>query len=105
MKRMGGHPTAPSYPGCPIRRHLVGIPSLLTCSKLLSSLPIETYDLAVVRVHAPGGRGRSKGWPRAAYDLMIAATAAAAKRILLTADAKAGFDQLNGVLSKVLSPC
>jgi tRNA(fMet)-specific endonuclease VapC len=35
--------------------------------------------------------------------MMIAATAAATNRILLTTDAKAGFDQLTGVRSEVLA--
>jgi tRNA(fMet)-specific endonuclease VapC len=70
---------------------------------LLSSLPIEAYDLGVARVHARlAVEAMSKGWPRSGYDLMIAATAAAANRILLTADASAGFDQLSGVRAEVL---
>jgi tRNA(fMet)-specific endonuclease VapC len=71
---------------------------------LLSSLPIETYDLDVARVHARlAVEAMSKGRPRSAYDMMIAATAAATNRILLTTDAKAGFDQLTGVRSEVLT--
>jgi predicted nucleic acid-binding protein len=35
--------------------------------------------------------------------MMIAATAAATNRVLLTTDAKAGFDQLTGVRSEVLT--
>jgi tRNA(fMet)-specific endonuclease VapC len=38
-----------------------------------------------------------------AYDLMIAATAAATNRILLTTDAKAELNQLAGVRSEVIS--
>jgi tRNA(fMet)-specific endonuclease VapC len=36
--------------------------------------------------------------------MMIAATAAATSRILLTTDASAGFDQLTGVRTEVLKP-
>jgi tRNA(fMet)-specific endonuclease VapC len=71
---------------------------------LLSSLPIEAYDLGVARVHARlAVEAMSKGRPRSAYDMMIAATAAATNRILLTTDANAGFDQLTGVRAEVLS--
>jgi tRNA(fMet)-specific endonuclease VapC len=71
---------------------------------LLSSLPIETYNLDVARVHAQlAVEAMSKGRPRSAYDMMIAATAAATNRILLTTDARAGFDQLTGVRSEVLT--
>ena len=71
---------------------------------LLSSLPIETYNLDVARAHAQlAVEAMSKGRPRSAYDMMIAATAAATNRILLTTDAKAGFDQLTGVRSEVLT--
>lgn len=70
---------------------------------LLSSLPIEVYNLSVARVHARlAVEALSKGRPRSAYDMMIAATAAATNRTLLTTDANAGFDQLTGVRAEVL---
>lgn len=67
------------------------------------------------RAHGRGGSGRpkplgvtrvdaqlaveamSKGRPRSAYDIMIAATAAVTDRILLTTDSSARFGQLTGV--------
>ena len=71
---------------------------------LLSVLPIESYSLNVARVHARlAVEAMSKGRPRSAYDIMIAATAAATNRVLLTTDAKAGFDQLTGVRSEVVA--
>lgn len=71
---------------------------------LLSSLPIEPYDLDVARIHARlAVEAMSKGKPRSAYDLMIAATAAATNRALLTTDASAGFDELTAVRAEVLS--
>jgi tRNA(fMet)-specific endonuclease VapC len=71
---------------------------------LLSSLPIEPYSLGVARVHARlAVQAMSEGRPRSAYDLMIASTAATVNRVLLTTDASAGFDQLNGVRAEVLS--
>ena len=71
---------------------------------LLSSLPIEAYNVGVARVHARlVVEAMSKGKPRSAYDMMIASTAVAANRILLTTDASAGLDQLSGVRAEVLN--
>jgi tRNA(fMet)-specific endonuclease VapC len=71
---------------------------------LLSSLPVEAYNLGVARVHARlAAEAMAKGRPRSAYDMMIASTAAAANRVLLTTDASAGFDQLAGVRAEVLN--
>jgi tRNA(fMet)-specific endonuclease VapC len=71
---------------------------------LLSSLPVEGYDLGVARIHARlAVEAMSQGRPRSVYDMMIAATAAATNRILLTTDANAGFDQLTGVRAEVLT--
>jgi tRNA(fMet)-specific endonuclease VapC len=70
---------------------------------LLSSLSTEPYDLAVARVHARlAVEAMSKGRPRSAYDMMIAATAATTNRVLLTTDANAGFSELSGVRAEVL---
>jgi tRNA(fMet)-specific endonuclease VapC len=69
---------------------------------VLASLPIEDYTLAVARIHARlAAEAMSKG-KRSAYDLMIAATAAATSRTLLTTDGKAEFGQLAGVRSEVI---
>jgi tRNA(fMet)-specific endonuclease VapC len=71
---------------------------------VLASLPIEDYTIAVARIHAQlAGQAMSTGKPRSAYDLMIAATAAATNRILITTNAKAEFNQLAGVRSEVIS--
>lgn len=71
---------------------------------VLASLPIEDYTLGVARVHARlAVEAMSKGKPRSAYDMIIAATAAATSRTLLTTDAKAGFDQLTGVRAEVIA--
>jgi tRNA(fMet)-specific endonuclease VapC len=70
---------------------------------ILSSLPIEPYNVGIARVHARlTVAAMAKGRPRSANDMMIAATAAATSRILLTTDASAGFDQLTGVRIEVL---
>lgn len=72
---------------------------------ILSSLPVEPYNVGVARVHARlAVEAMAKGRPRSANDMMIAATAASTGRILLTTDVTAGFDQLNGVRSEILQP-
>lgn len=71
---------------------------------LLSSLPIEPYDLAVARSHALLlAHTRRSGRARGAHDLLIAATALAANRTVVSADA-AGFEDLPGVSLHVLPP-
>jgi tRNA(fMet)-specific endonuclease VapC len=70
---------------------------------ILSSLPIEPYNVGIARVHARlAVAAMTAGRPRSANDMMIAATAAATSRILLTTDASAGFDELTGVRTEVL---
>ena len=72
---------------------------------ILSSLPIEPYNLGVARVHARlAVATMASGRSRSANDMAIAATAAATSRVLLTTDAKAGFDELAGVRSEVVKP-
>jgi tRNA(fMet)-specific endonuclease VapC len=62
----------------------------------------EEYDLAVARVHAKLlAHIRRTGKPRGAHDLLIAATAAASGRIVVTSDV-ASFDQFPNV--DVLDP-
>ena len=71
---------------------------------ILSSLPVERYDVGVARVQARlVVEAMAKGRPTSANDMMVAATSAATSRILLTTDASAGFDQLSGVRSEVLT--
>ena len=70
---------------------------------VLASLPIEDYTLGVARIHARlAVEAMSKGKQRSAYDLLIAATAAATNRILITTDGKAEFDQFAGVRCEVI---
>jgi tRNA(fMet)-specific endonuclease VapC len=70
---------------------------------VLAILPIEEYTLAIARIHARlVVEALSKGKQRSAYNLMIAATAAATNRILLTTDTKAEFNELAGVRSQVI---
>ena len=64
---------------------------------LLETLTVEDYTLATARVHAHLlAATRSAGSPRGAHDLIIAATAAASGRVVVTIDAR-GFQGLPGV--------
>ena len=69
---------------------------------LLGTIPIEEYDLEVARAHARLlAHVRRTGKPRGAHDLIIAATAAATGRTVVSSDGS-GFDQLPEVA--VLDP-
>lgn len=64
---------------------------------ILSTLPIEDYNLETARAHASLlAHARKVGRPRGAHDLLIAATALASRRTVVTADAD-GFTDLPGV--------
>lgn len=69
---------------------------------LLSSLPVEPYDFEAARSHAALlAHTRRSGRARGAHDLLIAATALACRRTIVTADG-AGFADLPGVSVRVL---
>lgn len=71
---------------------------------VLTVLPVVDYGIDVARAHARLlSQTRATGVPRGAHDLIIAATAIATNRELVTTDAKAGFGALPGVTSRVLS--
>ena len=64
---------------------------------ILATLPVLAYDLDVAEAHARLLVSvRQGGLPRGAHDLIIAATARATQRIVVTADATA-FENLPGV--------
>src|SRR5439155_22884763 len=66
--------------------------------RIVESVPIEDYDLDVARVHAGLlAHTRRSGQPRGAHDLIIAATAVATQREVLTRDQR-GFEDLPGVV-------
>lgn len=70
--------------------------------ELLSSVPVEAYDLDTAKVHAELlAHTRKQGRTRGAHDLLIAATARARARTVVTADA-AGFEGLPQVHVRVL---
>ena len=64
---------------------------------VIETIPVIDYDLRVARAHAQLlAAARRAGRPRGAHDLIIAATARATGRRLVTAHA-AGFTHLPGV--------
>jgi tRNA(fMet)-specific endonuclease VapC len=64
---------------------------------VLETLTVEEYTLATARAHAYLlAATRAAGTPRGAHDLIIAATAIASGRIVITGDAR-GFGDLPGV--------
>lgn len=65
--------------------------------RVLNTVPVEDYDLPVATEHARLlAHVRHTGRPRGAHDLIIAATAAARDRVIVSSDATA-FDGLPGV--------
>jgi tRNA(fMet)-specific endonuclease VapC len=68
---------------------------------VLAGIPIEDYDLEVARSHALLlAHARRSGRVRGAHDLVIAATALARERVVVTAD-QSGFSELPGVAVRV----
>jgi tRNA(fMet)-specific endonuclease VapC len=64
---------------------------------VVAAVPVEDYDLEVARSHAQLlAHARRSGRHRGAHDLVIAATALARNRIVVTAD-RGGFSDLPGV--------
>lgn len=64
---------------------------------LLGAISVEDYDLSVARAHAAIlAEARRDGRPRGAHDLMVAATARARERVVISSD-RDGFAGLSGV--------
>lgn len=79
-------------------RHRAGRASFVR--SVLDTIPIEVYDLAIARAHAVLlAHARRSGRPRGAHDLLIAATALARDRIVVSTDASA-FADLPGVVAR-----
>jgi tRNA(fMet)-specific endonuclease VapC len=65
--------------------------------EVLDAIPVEDYDVEVARAHATLlAHTRRSGRPRGAHDLIIAATAVARDRAVVSADVTA-FNELPGV--------
>lgn len=74
-------------------------------NELLVGVPVIDYTVREAREHARLiDHARRKGRPRGAYDCMIAATARASGRTLLTTDAAADFGSLPGIVVRVVRP-
>lgn len=72
--------------------------------QILTVIPVEDYDMDIAEHHAELlAHTRKDGRRRGPHDLIIAATAKASGRVLLTTDARARFDDLPGVTARVLS--
>lgn len=64
---------------------------------IIETLPIVSYDIDIARTHTQLLVAvRKAGRPRGAHDLIIAATALATGRVIVTSD-RPGFDDLPGV--------
>jgi tRNA(fMet)-specific endonuclease VapC len=71
--------------------------------ELLGVLPVANYDRAVAIHHAALlAHVRRSGRARGAHDLIIAATARATARTLVSTDARAGFDDLPDVQFRLI---
>jgi tRNA(fMet)-specific endonuclease VapC len=69
---------------------------------IVATVPVEDYDLEVARSHAQLlAHARRSGRHRGAHDLLIAATALARNRIVVTAD-RGGFADLPGVTVRLV---
>ena len=65
---------------------------------ILAVVPVEEYGLDVARAHARLlAQVRRSGQPRGAHDLIVAATAVATDRSVMTLDVNAQFAELSGV--------
>ena len=70
---------------------------------IVATVPVEDYDLDVARSHALLlAQTHRSGRRRGAHDLVIAATALARDRIVVTAD-RVGFGDLPGVAVRLVS--
>lgn len=64
---------------------------------IVETLPVISYDIDIARTHTQLLVAvRKTGRPRGAHDLIIAATALATGRVVVTSD-RTGFDDLPGV--------
>lgn len=71
---------------------------------VLDVLAVEDYTYEVAKHHASlMAHVLAVGRPRGAHDLVIAATARATKRTILTTDRRARFDDLPGVEARLVA--
>lgn len=78
--------------------------SAVFLEQVLELLPVEDYTLTVAEHHAELlAHTRATGRPRGAHDLIIAATARATDRTILTTDRRAAFSDLPGVQAELIA--
>ncbi len=72
-------------------------------ARVLEILPVEPYDVSTAEAHGQLlAHVHRRGAPRGAHDLIIAATALSTRRIIVTTDRQAHFEELPGVACLVL---
>ncbi|HEX2142963.1 MAG TPA: hypothetical protein VHG10_00495 [Glycomyces sp.] len=72
---------------------------------IMNLIPVMDYTSEIALKHAELlDHARRAGKPRGAHDLIIAATAVAGRRVLVTTDKNARFDDLPGVRSMLVRP-
>jgi tRNA(fMet)-specific endonuclease VapC len=70
--------------------------------EVLTVVPVIDYDRSIAEHHADLLAHTARiGAPRGAHDLIIAATARATDRVLITTDARANFEELPGVVTRI----
>lgn len=71
--------------------------------EVLAVVPVHPYDQHVATHHAALlAHARRSGHPRGAHDLVIAATARATERVVVTTDERARFAELPEVTARLL---
>jgi tRNA(fMet)-specific endonuclease VapC len=101
-----------SIPAIAIAEFLAGVhlgrdPSRQAAQKafldeVLAVVPVIDYDRSIAGHHADLLAHTARvGAPRGAHDLIVAATARATDRVVLTTDARAKFDELPGVAARI----
>lgn len=104
-----------ALPAVVVAEYLVGVALALSARRaveqrafldhVLATVPVVDYDLRVARTHADLlAHVRRVGEPRGSHDLIIAATARATRRTVLTTDAKARFGDLPDVEERLVQP-
>ncbi|HVV20849.1 MAG TPA: PIN domain-containing protein [Pseudonocardiaceae bacterium] len=71
---------------------------------VLAVTPVEDYDSTIAEHHAELlAHVRKTGSKRGSHDLVVAATARATGRVLVTTDERARFDQLPEVRARIIA--
>ncbi|GAA5109340.1 PIN domain-containing protein [Haloechinothrix salitolerans] len=104
----------PAVPAIVVTEYLVGVqldkdPGRCAAkrdflTKVLNTIPVEDYTVGVAESHAELiANTRAGGKPHGPHDLIVAATAHATDRTILTTDGRARFDALPGVTARVVT--